>query len=275
MRKHVLLACAIAALALGGLSPAAASAWAPAGSATVHPGVMTFTNGAQCTSNFVFHGGSNVYLGQAAHCSGTGTATDTNGCTSSSLPIGTPVDVTGASKPGTLVYNSWITMQAKGETNANACAYNDLALVKINPADVAKVNPSVPGFGGPTGVGSVGGLGSTVYSYGNSELRGGVTRLSPKQGVIVQNEGNGWSHNAYTVTPGVPGDSGSGFENASGKAIGVLSTVELAPEPASNNFGDIGREIAYMHANSAFSGVSLAPGTKPFNPSLLGAILGS
>jgi hypothetical protein len=275
LRKHVLLACAIAALALGGLSPAAASAWAPAGSATVHPGVMTFTNGAQCTSNFVFHGGSNVYLGQAAHCSGTGTATDTNGCTSSSLPIGTPVDVTGASKPGTLVYNSWITMQAKGETNANACAYNDLALVKINPADVAKVNPSVPGFGGPTGVGSVGGLGSTVYSYGNSELRGGVTRLSPKQGVIVQNEGNGWSHNAYTVTPGVPGDSGSGFENASGKAIGVLSTVELAPEPASNNFGDIGREIAYMHANSAFSGVSLAPGTKPFNPSLLGAILGS
>jgi hypothetical protein len=275
LRKHVLLACAIAALALGGLCPAAASAWAPAGSATVHPGVMTFTNGAQCTSNFVFHGGSNVYLGQAAHCSGTGTATDTNGCTSSSLPIGTPVDVTGASKPGTLVYNSWITMQAKGETNANACAYNDLALVKINPADVAKVNPSVPGFGGPTGVGSVGGLGSTVYSYGNSELRGGVTRLSPKQGVIVQNEGNGWSHNAYTVTPGVPGDSGSGFENASGKAIGVLSTVELAPEPASNNFGDIGREIAYMHANSAFSGVSLAPGTKPFNPSLLGAILGS
>jgi hypothetical protein len=275
LRKHVLLACAIAALALGGLCPAAASAWAPAGSATVHPGVMTFTNGAQCTSNFVFHGGSNVYLGQAAHCSGRGTATDTNGCTSSSLPIGTPVDVTGASKPGTLVYNSWITMQAKGETNANACAYNDLALVKINPADVAKVNPSVPGFGGPTGVGSVGGLGSTVYSYGNSELRGGVTRLSPKQGVIVQNEGNGWSHNAYTVTPGVPGDSGSGFENASGKAIGVLSTVELAPEPASNNFGDIGREIAYMHANSAFSGVSLAPGTKPFNPSLLGAILGS
>ena len=273
MRKLV-LACTVAALATA-VIPAAASAWAPAGSATIHPGVMTFTNGAQCTSNFVFQDASNVYLGQAAHCSGTGAATDTNGCTSSSLPVGTPVDVTGASKPGTLVYNSWITMQAKGETNADACAYNDLALVKIDPADVSKVNPSVPGFGGPTGVSTVGGLGSTVYSYGNSELRGGVTKLSPKQGVIVQNQGNGWSHNAYTVTPGIPGDSGSGFMNASGGAVGVLSTVELAPEPASNNFGDIGKEIAYMHANSSFSGANLVPGTQPFKASLVGAILGS
>jgi hypothetical protein len=275
LRKLSVLACTVAATAAATLSPAVASAWAPAGSATIHPGVMTFTDGAQCTSNFVFTSGSTVYLGQAAHCSGTGAATDTNGCTSKSLPIGTPVDVTGASKPGTLVYNSWITMQANGETNANACAYNDLALVRINPADVPKVNPSVPGFGGPTGVGTVGGLGSTVYSYGNSELRGGVTKLSPKQGVIVQNEGNGWSHNAYTVTPGVPGDSGSGFMNATGRAIGVLSTVELAPRPSSNNFGDIGKEIAYMHANSTFSGAHLVPGTKLFNPSLVGAILGS
>ena len=31
---------------------------------------------------------------------------------------------------------------------------------------------------------AVGELGSTVYSYGNSELRGGVTKLSPKQGVV-------------------------------------------------------------------------------------------
>jgi hypothetical protein len=276
LRKSVVVrACTVAAMAAATLSPAAASAWAPAGSATIHPGVMTFTNGAQCTSNFVFTDGSNVYLGQAAHCSGTGAATDTNGCDSHSLPIGTPVEVTGANKPGTLVYNSWITMQARGETNANACAYNDLALVKINPADVSKVNPSVPGFGGPTGVGTVGGLGSTVYSYGNSELRGGVTKLSPKQGVIVQNQGNGWSHNAYTATPGVPGDSGSGFMNASGKAIGVLSTVELAPAPGSNNFGDIAKEIAYMHANGSFAGAHLVAGTKPFNPSLVSAILGS
>jgi hypothetical protein len=31
---------------------------------------------------------------------------------------------------------------SEGETDANTCAYNDLALVKIDPADHDKVNPS-------------------------------------------------------------------------------------------------------------------------------------
>lgn len=236
---------------------------------------QVFTEGAQCTSNFVFEDGAGVYLGQAAHCSGTGGQTETNGCSSGSLPIGTPVQVTGASKPGTLVYNSWLTMQSNGESDPDTCAYNDLALIKLDPADVGKVNPSIPGFGGPTGVGSVGGLGSTVYSYGNSELRGGITKLSPKQGIVVQNEGNGWSHSVVTLTPGVPGDSGSGFVNASGQAFGILSTLQLAPCPAPTALATSGKELAYMRANSSFSGVQLVHGTQPFKAGLVEAILGS
>ena len=132
----------------------------------------------------------------------------------------------------------------------------------------------MPGFGGPTGVGGAA-AGSTVYSYGNSELRGGVTKLSPKQGTVVQSQGNGWSRDVYTVTPGIPGDSGSGFFNASGQAFGVLSTVQLAPLAASNGVGDLGRELAYMQAKSSFGAVNLVNGTQPFNPSLAGAILGA
>jgi len=222
--------------------------------------LSVFTAGAQCTSNFVFEDGSNVYLGQAAHCSGTGGQTETDGCTSGSLPLGTSVEVKGASKPGTLVYNSWLTMQAKGETDPNTCAYNDLALIRLDPADVGKVNPSVPGLGGPTGVGSVAALGSTVYSYGNSSLRAGVTKLSPKQGVVIQNEGGGWSHVIATLTPGIPGDSGSGFMDASGNALGVLSTVEAAPLPGANGVGTLAKELAY--ANSATGlGLKVAAGT--------------
>jgi hypothetical protein len=44
-------------------------------------------------------------------------------------------------------------MQARGESDPDTCQFNDLALIRIDPADVGKVNPSVPGFGGPTGVG--------------------------------------------------------------------------------------------------------------------------
>jgi hypothetical protein len=271
--KLTLVAALAAAAAL--LAPSAASAWAPAGSATVHPGVQTYTEGGQCTSNFVFQDGSSVYLGQAAHCSGTGGQTETDGCTSGSLPIGTAVEVKGASKPATLAYSSWLTMQAQGETDPDTCAYNDFALVRLDPADVERVNPSVPGFGGPTAVGSVGGLGSTVYSYGNSSLRGGVTKLSPKQGIVIQNEGGGWSHVVATLTPGIPGDSGSGFLNGSGEALGVLSTLQLAPLPATNGVGDLAKELAYMRANSLFGGVQLVTGTEPFKPNLAGAILGS
>jgi hypothetical protein len=275
MTKRTILISLLATLSVVAIPPSLATAWAPIGQATVHPGVQVFTEGAQCTSNFVFQDSSNVYLGQAAHCSGTGGQTETNGCTSGSLPLGTPVQVSGASRPGTLVYNSWLTMQARGETDPDACAYNDLALIKLDPVDVAKVNPSVPGFGGPSGVGSAAGLGSTVYSYGNSELRGGITKLSPKQGIVIQNEGNGWSHVVATLTPGVPGDSGSGFMNGSGGAIGILSTLQLAPLPATNGVGDLAKELAYMRANSAFGGVQLVRGTEPFTANLVSAILGS
>ena len=117
----------------------------------------------------------------------------------------------------------------QGETDADTCAYNDLALVKIDPADAGKVDPTVPGFGGPSGVAEAPtSLGATVYSYGTPELRGGVAQLSPKQGAVVQNEGGGWSRTLYTVTPGVPGDSGSGFMDGSGHAVGVSSTPGAA-----------------------------------------------
>jgi hypothetical protein len=262
-RSFAVLVCA---LALAFVAPAAASAaptWAPASSAAIHPGVQTFTDGGQCTANFVYYDASNVYIGQAAHCSGTDGNTATNGCDAGSLPTGTPVDVTGAGKPGTMVYNSWLTMQAKGETDPDTCQYNDLALVKLDPADAADVNPSIPHWGGPNKVGASTALRDKVYSYGNSELRGGVTQLSPKEGYSLGDDANGWTHTVYTVTPGIPGDSGSAFLSKDGAALGILSTVAIAPLAGSNGVGDVAKELAYAQANG-FSGVQLAMGTEPF-----------
>src|SRR5438309_3420998 len=174
-----------------------ASAWAPEGSATIHPGVMTFTGGSsflggagQCTSNFVFTDASGgVYLGQAAHCSSTGSDTETDGCATKSLPLGTPIyagdlvngGIQNGTLIGTLAYNSWIAMQQAHETDAATCAYNDLALIKISAAQVANVNPTVPFWGGPNGLApGAAPLGERVFTYGNSILRGGISVLSPK-----------------------------------------------------------------------------------------------
>jgi hypothetical protein len=257
----------------------AATAWAPADTATIHPGVQMYTEGAQCTANFVYtDGAGNVYVGYAAHCAGTGEATDTNGCDAGSLPLGTKVEfVEGGSLvsagetvgTGTLAYSSWLAMQDAGTTDENACAYNDLALVKVDPAFVADVNPSVPFWGGPAGIDSDGtAAGETVYSYGNSSLRGGVEELSPKQGTSLGTEGDGWSHPVYTVSPGVPGDSGSAFLDAEGKALGTLSTLAIAPLAGSNGVGDLSHELAFAQSTSGIAGLELAAGTEPFSPAL-------
>ncbi|HSK62147.1 MAG TPA: serine protease, partial [Actinomycetospora sp.] len=122
------------------------------------------------------------------------------------------VVVAGASRPGALAYNSWLALQADDEADPDACAHNDFALVRLDPADAAAVTAAVPLVGGPTGVDTdVVRPGEIVRSYGNSELRGGVTLLSPKVGTVLGTRGDGWSHDVVTASPGIPGDSGSAY----------------------------------------------------------------
>lgn len=262
--------------AKGGRNVTAAS-WAPADSAAIHPGVQMYTEGAQCTGNFVFtDNGGNVYVGYAAHCAGTGGATETDGCDSGSLPLGTKVDfveggslVTSGEKvgTGTLVYSSWLAMQDAGTTDENACAYNDFALVQVDPEFVGDVNPSVPFWGGPVAVNTDGtAAGETVYSYGNSSLRAGVEELSPKQGTSLGTGGEGWSHLVLTLTPGVPGDSGSGFLDGDGRAFGTLSTLTIAPLAGSNGVGDLRRELRFARRHAGIPGLRLVRGTEEFRP---------
>jgi hypothetical protein len=158
-------------------------------------------------------------------------------------------------------------MQQVGEKDPDACAYNDLELVALPAAAVASTDPSVPFWGGPTGgVGAAASL-DDVYTYGNSELRAGIAQLSPKKGKVLGVDPSGWEYQVYTVTPGIPGDSGSGFMNATGQALGVLSFVEAAPFPASNGVGSLAEEIAYMHAHGGPQ-ATVVDGTQPFSPPL-------
>ena len=269
-------AAAIAAGLAGPLAPAeAASRWAPAGSASIGPGVQMLTAGAQCTANFVFTDRRRrVYVGYAAHCAGLGGASETDGCTARSLPLGARVDFvrgSGLLSEGTrvgrgrLVYSSWEAMQRVGEADADTCAYNDFALVRVGRRHVSKVNPSVPVFGGPTGLARPGpAAGAEVLSYGSSSLRQG-SLLSPKRGLVASVEGGGLSRSVVTVTPGVPGDSGSGFLTGDGKAFGTLSTLELLPRAGFNGVSDLARELRYAREHSGIRRLRLVKGTEPFS----------
>jgi hypothetical protein len=243
----------------------AATRWAPATSALIHPGVRLFTNGAQCTANFIFTNGAHVYLGQAAHCSAMDETDLGDGCTSHSLALETPVRIQGATRPGRIVYSSWLTMQAVREVDPAACQYNDLELVELDPSDLGSVNPSVPIWGGPVGIATTGTLvGEPIYGYGNSQLNISRPDLWSKQGISLGDNGGGWSHAVLTAAPGIPGDSGSAYLDALGRALGVLSTLDLAPVPGSNGVGDLSRELAYIHAHTTIGGLELALGTERF-----------
>lgn len=273
IRRLLVVATLVAGLVAAGtgLAPTAnaASRWAPVGRATIHPGVQTITAGGQCTVNFVFFQGADVFLGQAAHCASKGSSTDTNGCDTDTHPLGTKVEIEGATRPGTLVYESWLTMQQVKEQDAFACAYNDFALVRVDPADRGRVNPTLPHWGGPTGVNRspLRPL-APIYTVGNSELRAGIGLLKPKSGVSLGTEERGWVHPAYTITPGIPGDSGSAMVNGRGLATGVLSTLMLTPLPASNRFADLSHVLQYARGHG-FPNLLLALGTQRFNPNQL------
>ena len=273
------LVAAVAPLGGSGSTATAASRWAPVGHATIHPGVQMYTKGAQCTANFVFtDAAGRVYVGYAAHCAGTGEATETDGCDAGSHPLGTRVRFASDGSlltsgttlgRGRLVYSSWLTMQRLGTKDADVCAYNDLALVRVGKAHVGKVNPTVPFWGGPVGLNKGGtAAGDEVYTFGSSSLRAGVTELSPKVGRSLGDDAAGWTHPVYTVSPGVPGDSGSGFLDAQGRALGTLSTLTLLPLTGSNGVGDLRHELSFAQQHAGIDGLRLVKGTQPFSSTL-------
>jgi hypothetical protein len=236
---------------------------------TITPGVQMFTKGAQCTANFVFaDAAGRRYVGYAAHCAGRGEATDTDGCSTSSQPLGTRVRfaegatvVDGGTTlgHGRLAYSSWRTMRAIGTSNRGACAANDFALVRVAKADVGEVDPAVPFWGGPTGLAGRLPEGTQVYSYGQSSLRP-TELLSPKTGVALGATNGGWGMDVYTATPGIPGDSGSGFLDDRGRAVGTLSTVAIAPLAGSNGLGNLAKELRFAQEHAGIRGLRLVKG---------------
>jgi hypothetical protein len=244
------------------------TAWADPDEASVRPGVQMLTEGGQCTANFVFTDGSNVLLGYSAHCAGTGGATSTNGCDAPTHPTGTQVEIEGADQPGTLAYSSWETMQQRGETDADACQFNDFALVALHPDDHDAVNPTIPFWGGPEGVASGSAPLEKAYTYGNSSLRLGIELLSPKEGYSLGDSAGGWNHAVYTVTPGIPGDSGSAVLDRDGAALGSLSTLAIAPLAGSNGVTDLGLALDYANRHGGMN-AELAHGTEGFGGGLV------
>ena len=274
-RAKRVVVCALVVGTLGIVTPSANAVprWAPASKATIRPGVRTFVSGSQCRASFVFHDGTDVFLGQPGHCS-------------SSVPLGTPIKIDGASRPGTHVYNSWRTMDRVLEDDQFALRFNDFALVRVHKADRGKVNPSVPFWGGPTGAGARSALGDPVYSYGNSEVycwetgncrsSAEVDQLSPRVGIDTSsrlmptvpwgglrsgNDTDGWIRYIHTLSPGISGGRGGAVLDQRGRALGILGWPGY---DLSDRVTDLAKAMRYMKAKTTLDAIMLAEGTEPF-----------
>ncbi|WP_224387797.1 serine protease [Pseudonocardia sp. ICBG1293] len=235
-----------------------------AGPASIGPGTVTETTGAGlCTAGFVFTAGERTFLGQAAHCGGTGDETETDGCTSDAVPLGTPVLVHGrdGTVTGTLAWSSWNTMQARGERDPDACAYNDLALVELPTGARPSVGSAVPFFGGPAGVRTVPlPAGTPVYGLTNPPGADGGRAVGVRSGAAAAEVGGGWGHAVFAVQDGVAGESGSPLLDAQGRAIGVLSSLTTTDDLPSVEYTDLGRALDYATRTDGPAGLALAGG---------------
>ncbi|RZT88137.1 hypothetical protein EV383_5074 [Pseudonocardia sediminis] len=297
------LASAAALAAPMAASAAPVATFAPATTAAVGPGVQIATplpRGAElCTANFLYtdaagsdghaDGGrrgkdgehqsahtesgagvpdGKVYLGAAAHCNAAEDAmSSVDGCREPVMPVGTAVVIQGRdgeNYAGRVAYNSWATMQARGETDPELCNLNDLELIELGDAAVAASNPTVPGFGGPTGLDADGtGEGEKVYSHQPNQL----VATPNKQGISLGQPEGPRTHVVATTPPGVPGDSGSGYLDAEGRAFGVLSSL-MAPT-TTNGVADIAQALDYADEFGGVGRVSVIEGDRPFAPTAL------
>lgn len=260
-RRPVAIAVAALVSAVSAVTAAAEAAatpsgphWAPAATATIHPGVQVTIAGTPCTAGFVLTNGSRVYLAVPASCAGVGAGQATDGCTAATMPVGLPVTIQGAAHKGTLDYNSWTWMASVGETNADLCAANDLALVRLDARDIAKTNPTVPGTTGPTGVGgSSPTAGTQVTAYASA----------PAMGLVTGNANGNRDHQAAFASSFTAAETGSSVLTSDGKALGMLSVIpQSAAQPA--DVHDLGLELTYLHQKgySGFRTVTLATASK-------------
>ena len=210
-------------------APPSASAWAPEGSATIHPGVMTFTERLVVPRRrLAVHGELRLHrrLRQRLPRAGGALLLDRrrhrnerlhrrNRCRSArrSTPA---TSSTAASRTarmiGTLAYNSWIAMQKRKEKDAEHVRLQRPRADQDRPAPGRRksTRPCRSGAGptaSPPASPSTGEPGLHLRQLDPAPRRQRAQpedRRQPRR----QEESGGWSQQVYTVTPGHPGRLG-------------------------------------------------------------------
>jgi hypothetical protein len=157
----------------------------------------------QCTLNFVFEGGGNKYIGTAGHCMD---------------HVGDVMTDENGARIGTVAFRIF-----EGD--------DDFALIKIDSSRYGQVDPSVRGWGGPTGIttSATSGLGDVILLSGYGEGFSLVGPLRTRPGILEAQTDTFY----LAAAPAIFGDSGGPvLDWATGKAIGVVSGIGVSVPPS-------------------------------------------
>ncbi|MGH3389595.1 MAG: hypothetical protein ACRDOO_12040 [Actinomadura sp.] len=163
-----------------------------------------------CSANFVFKKGSAWGLGTAGHCGTTG------------QPVSAYVvpPLASGRLPGLYVIGKI------GVSHDNGIG-DDFAMINIDPEFASWMNPTMPVWGGPSGVYRGAQVGLPVKHFGHGLVFGAGG--TPRAGVAIRwdiNRGDGFSW----VSPAAQGDSGSGVLTLGGEAAGDLTHIVVDVE---------------------------------------------
>lgn len=229
--------------------------WAPLEDALIRPGIDIQTPSRACPSNFLFIRPDNtsVFLGTTAHCV-------------RDLPVGGLVTVGGPENVGVVVYSSWATMHELGETDPVMLEYNDFAVIRIDDSARRHVNPTQLHVGGPAGMAEAAQmeLGARARTWSN-----GTLGVQPQEGVVTGKAG-AWALLVHAAPPTLPGGMGRAALAPDGRALGVVVSLGVAPNPGANAVARLDTLMAYAeeHAKLYMELVSAEPGQMGLVPPL-------
>lgn len=219
----------------------------PADAATgrVHPGSSVSFGDETCEVGALMHEGRKVYAAIPASCGGIDLGKKQDGCAEAETPVGVPVKLGGASRHGTLVYNSFTEMQLHGQTKSAPCWSNDLALVQLSGKDAGRASGRIPGLHAPSRIASAGLAAGAAITIGSHPATVGAASY------------HGWAHAATTSASFATSDVGAPVVHGS-HLIGMLTVipagvlVKSAPE-----FYSLAKAMTQLHKVRGFRHVTL------------------
>jgi hypothetical protein len=192
--------------------------------------------------------GRTVYAAIPASCTGLkqNEGKEQNGCSAAVAPVGTPAAVAGARHPAILAYNSFTRMQNTGvRKNSRKCRFNDLALLRLSPADAKVARGAVPGTSAPKRVSD------HAPARGSRLSFGGATAVSDGSA------SGGWVY-PMTSAPSVSStDIGMPFVQG-GRLVGMLTLIPTGMVVKSDAAAyNLHRAVKDLHKAKGFHHVSL------------------